>query len=167
METVPPDRLPRQERGVSRQERVLSIDPGERRVGLALAEPGQALVRGLPTLDRKVLKRTLVEEITGLVREHAVERIVLGIPYSLDGTEGPAARLVRKFEAALRNALDVPVSEWDERLTSEAARTRLRDLGYSEREMRSRLDQLSAVLILEGWLRARTLSEDRESEGRG
>ncbi|MGH7563167.1 MAG: Holliday junction resolvase RuvX [Gemmatimonadota bacterium] len=146
---------------------MLAIDYGERRVGLALAQPGLALVRGLPTLDRKILKGTVVQAIAVVVEENGVGRIVLGIPYSMDGTEGPAARLVREFEAALTVELEVPVEGWDERLTSEAARTRLRDLGYSEREMRSRLDQLSAVLMLEGWLRARELSEDREAEGRG
>lgn len=144
-------------------ESVLAIDYGERRIGLALAEPGRALVRGLPTLDRKFLKSTVVQAIVVVVEENQVGRIILGIPYSMDGSEGPAARLVRAFEAELTAALDLPVEEWDERLTSEAARTRLREIGYSEREMRSRLDQLSAVLMLEGWLRARTLADEREA----
>ena len=85
----------------------------------------------------------------------------------MDATEGPAARLAREFEAELTAALDLPVEEWDERLTSEAARTRLREIGYSEREMRSRLDQLSAVLMLEGWLRARALADEREKGSGG
>jgi putative Holliday junction resolvase len=148
----------------SSAERVLAIDLGERRVGLALAEPGRALVEGLPTVDRKPLKGGLVDEIRRIAGERAVDRVILGIPLSMDGSEGPAARLAREFEAELARALDVPVEEWDERLSTEAARTRLREIGYSEREMRSRLDQLSAVLMLEGWLRARTLAEEREAE---
>ncbi|HKY60849.1 MAG TPA: Holliday junction resolvase RuvX [Gemmatimonadota bacterium] len=148
-------------------ERVLAVDIGERRVGLALAEPGRALVEGLPTVDRKTLKGTLVDEIRRIAAERAVDRIVLGIPLSMDGSEGPAARLAREFEAELAAALEVPVEEWDERLSTEAARTRLRQIGYSEREMRSRLDQLSAVLMLEGWLRARTLADERETGDRG
>ena len=152
------------ESGGSSAERVLAIDLGERRVGLALAEPGRALVEGLPTVDRKALKGTLVDEIRRIALERTVDRVVLGIPFSMDGSEGPAARLAREFEAELAAALDVPVEEWDERLSTEAARTRLREIGYSEREMRSRLDQLSAVLMLEGWLRARTLAEEREAE---
>ena len=143
--------------------RVLAVDPGERRVGLALSEPGLPLVRGLPTLDRKSLKGSLVEALVRVVGEHAVDRIVLGIPYSMDGTEGPAARAARELEAELAVRSGVPVEGWDERLTTEAARTRLRALGYSEREMRSRLDQLSAVLMLEGWLRARTLEAEQGS----
>ena len=144
-------------------ERVLAIDLGERRVGLALSEPGRALVEGLPTVDRKTLKGSLVDEVRRIADQRGVDRVVLGIPLSMDGTEGPAARLAREFEVELAAALDVPVEEWDERLSTEAARTRLRQIGYSEREMRSRLDQLSAVLMLEGWLRARTLSEEREA----
>lgn len=148
-------------------ERVLAIDYGERRIGLALAEPGRALVAGLPTLDRKTLRQSPVEAIARVVEERGVDRIVLGIPYSMDGSEGPAASLAREFQARLTARLPVPVEEWDERLTTEAARTRLRTLGYSERDMRSRLDQLSAVLMLEGWLRARTLSRERDAEGDG
>lgn len=147
-------------------ERVLAIDLGERRIGLALAVPGKALVGGLPTLDRKTLKDSAVQAILRIAHEHRIDRIVLGIPFSMDGTEGPAARLAREFEAELTLGVGVPVEEWDERLTSEAARTRLRDLGYSEREMRTRVDQLSAVLMLEGWLRAQALSKEREAEDR-
>jgi putative Holliday junction resolvase len=145
----------------------LAIDLGERRVGLALAEPGRALVEGLPTIDRKTLQGTLVDEIRRIAAERQVGRVVLGIPYSMDGSEGPAVRLAREFEAELAAALDLPIEEWDERLTTEAARTRLREIGYSEREMRSRLDQLAAVLMLEGWLRARTLADECQEERGG
>ena len=161
------DHPPSTEPGGASGERVLAIDLGERRVGLALAEPGRPLVEGLPTIDRKTLKGKLVDEIARVAGERSVDRIVLGIPLSLDGSEGPAARIARKFEAELTAALDLPVDEWDERLTSEAARTRLREVGYSEREMRSRLDQLSAVLMLEGWLRARFLADEREAADHG
>jgi putative Holliday junction resolvase len=155
------------EPGGSSGERVLAVDLGERRVGLALADPGRPLVEGLPTVDRKALKGKLVDEIRRIALERAVDRVVLGIPLSMDGSEGPAARLVREFETELAMTLGLPVEEWDERLSTEAARTRLREIGYSEREMRSRLDQLSAVLMLEGWLRARTLADERETEDPG
>jgi putative Holliday junction resolvase len=134
---------------------VLAIDYGERWVGLALAEPGRTLVGGLPTIDRKSIRGGLAKAVARLVAEHGVERIVLGMPYSMDGTEGPAAAGVRAFEDELAVAVLVPVEEWDERLTSEAARRRLRELGYSERDMQGRIDQLSAVLMLEGYLQRR------------
>ena len=135
----------------------MAIDFGERRVGLALAEPGVGLVKALPTIDRRSLRGGAAKAVAGVAAEHGVDRIVLGVPFSLDGSVGPAAQTVRAFGIELAIAIDVTIDEWDERLTSAAARARLRELGYSEREMRDRLDSLSAVLMLEGWLRRREI----------
>ena len=134
--------------------RVLAIDYGERRVGLALSSPSHGLVGGLPTIDRRDLRgRSLETAIAALVEEHAVERIVLGIPLQMDGAEGETARTVRAFGERLAAKVDVRIDTWDERLTTEAARRRLREAGHSERAMKSRIDQLSAVLMLESYLR--------------
>ena len=139
---------------------VLAIDYGERRIGLALSEPGQLLVRGLPTLDRKVLKGDPVKHVADVAREHGVERVVLGIPFTLAGEEGAQAAEVRRFQARLAETLGVAIEEWDERLTTQAARRRLLELGYDEKQARTRVDQLSAVLMLESWLvRQRTLED--------
>jgi putative Holliday junction resolvase len=146
-------------------ERVLAIDYGERRVGLALSDPDTGFVSGLPTLDRRALKEGgLTAAIATLVAERGVERILLGMPYSLDGTMGPAAERVLAFRDRLYLALDVPVDEWDERLTTEAARRRLEELGYSEKQMRKKLDQVSAVLMLEHYLRFREGQPDEPGE---
>ncbi|MBW3660925.1 MAG: Holliday junction resolvase RuvX [Gemmatimonadetes bacterium] len=140
-----------------RRERVLAIDYGERRVGLAVSNPDYDFVSGLPTLDRKTLKGSLVAAIGEIVVERGVERVVLGIPYTMEGEEGPQAREVRAFQAELESTLEVPVAEWDERLTTEAARRALREAGHTDRTMRERLDQLAAVLMLESWLRRRAV----------
>lgn len=141
-------------------ERVLAIDYGERRIGLAVSNPEIDFVSGLPTLDRKTLREPVVEAIARIVTERQVDRVVLGIPYTMAGEEGPQALEVRAFEAELAAALDVPVVEWDERLTTEAARRTLREMGRSEREMRGHLDQLAAVLMLESFVkRARSRAE--------
>lgn len=145
-------------------ERVLAIDYGERRVGLAISDPETDFVSGLPTLDRRALKGGgLTAAIGALVAERGVERILLGIPYSLDGSIGPAAERVLAFRDRLHLTADVPVDEWDERLTTEAAKRRLEELGYSEKVMRSKLDQLSAVLMLEQYLRLRESQRDSEA----
>ena len=145
-------------------ERVLAIDYGERRVGLAISDPETDFVSGLPTLDRRALKEGgLTAAIGALVAERGVERILLGIPYSLDGSVGPAAERVLAFRDRLHLTADVPVDEWDERLTTEAAKRRLEELGYSEKEMRAKLDQVSAVLMLEQYLRFRESRDDRET----
>lgn len=137
------------------RERVLAIDYGERRVGVAVSNPDFDFVSGLPTIDRKALKGSIVEAIGRIVAERDVDRVVLGIPYTMEGEEGPQALEVRGFQAELEAALDVPIEEWDERLTTGAARAALREAGHDERSMRDKLDQLAAVLMLEGWLRRR------------
>lgn len=142
-------------------ERVLAIDYGERRVGLAISDPETSFVSGLPTLDRRALKEGgLTAAIATLVAEREVERILVGVPYSLDGSIGLAAERVLGFRDRLHLTVDVPVDEWDERLTTEAAKRRLEELGYSEKEMRGKLDQLSAVLMLEQYLRFRESQRD-------
>lgn len=133
--------------------RVLAIDYGERRVGLAIRRPPLDFVSGLPTVDRKALKRPLAAEIAAVVAEHEVDRVVIGIPFSMSGEEGTAAAAARALQAELTALLDVPIDEWDERLTTEAARRVLRDSGHSEIQMKGKLDQLSAVLMLEGYLK--------------
>jgi putative Holliday junction resolvase len=137
-------------------ERVLAIDYGERKVGLALSDPETGFVSGLPTLDRGALKEGgLTAAIAALVSERSVDRVLLGMPYSLDGSMGPAAQRVRAFRDRLLLAIGTPIVEWDERLTTEAARRTLRELGYSEKKMRGKLDQLSAVLMLEHYMKYR------------
>jgi len=137
-------------------ERVLAIDYGERRVGLALSNPETGFVSGLPTIDRRALKKGgLTAAIAALVVERQVNRVLLGMPYSLDGSVGPAAERVRAFRDQLHLTIETPVEEWDERLTTEAARRTLQELGYSEKKMREKLDQLSAVLMLEHYLKFR------------
>ena len=145
-------------------ERVLAIDYGERRVGLAISDPETSFVSGLPTLDRRALKEGgLTAAIAALVADRGVERILVGVPFSLDGSIGPAAERVLAFRDRLHLTVDVPVDEWDERLTTEAAKRRLEELGYSEKEMRGKLDQVSAVLMLEQYLRLRESQRDQEA----
>ncbi|HET6616646.1 MAG TPA: Holliday junction resolvase RuvX [Gemmatimonadota bacterium] len=137
-------------------ERVLAIDYGERKVGLALSDPETGFVSGLPTLDRGALKEGgLTAAIAALVTERGVDRVLLGMPYSLDGSVGPAAERVGAFRDRLLIVIEIPIEEWDERLTTEEARRTLQELGYSERKMRGKLDQLAAVLMLEHFLKYR------------
>jgi putative Holliday junction resolvase len=142
-------------------ERVLAIDYGERRVGMAVSDPTYGYVRGLPTIDRRELTGSLFEAIADVVGKEEIDRIVVGIPYTLEGTEGKAARQVRGFAGDLAQRVALPVDEWDERLTSEAARRALREAGHDERAIRTKVDQLSAVLMLEGYLRLRARQEEK------
>lgn len=134
----------------------MAIDYGERRIGLALSDPHFDFVSGLPTIDRAELEDSAVEEIGRIVEREGVNRLVIGIPYTLEGEEGEAARAAREFGAELAGALGLPIDEWDERMTTGAAKRALRETGHSEREMKGKLDQLAAVLMLEAYLRRRS-----------
>ncbi len=90
--------------------------------------------------------------IADAAREYEVERVVLGLPLNMDGTEGPSARLARAFAPKLSHALGVPVELFDERLSTFEAETRLRDQGFSAKDRRARVDSEAAAVILQGWL---------------
>lgn len=143
-------------------ERALAIDYGERRVGLAVSDPDFQFVRGLPTIDRRELRGSLADAIGAIVDSEAIDTIVLGLPLTLDGEVGSQAREVRAFAEELAIRIDQPIVEWDERLTSEAARRALREAGHDEKAVRQKVDQLSAVLMLESYVRSRVLSEESE-----
>lgn len=134
--------------------RVLGIDFGERRVGLALSDPTATLASPLPTLKRRAGKRPPLKALADLATEHQVAAVVMGLPLALDGTETDWTRHVRQVGDALGERLAVPVHYLDERMTSVIAERRLRSLGLrkKDREQKERVDAGAAVLILQLWL---------------
>jgi putative Holliday junction resolvase len=123
--------------------RALAIDHGAARCGCALSDPSGTIVR---PIDPVAPDPAAVES---LVAEHGVETVVVGLPVSLDGTEGTQAAAARDFAAALAERLDVPVETYDERLTTKLAAASRR--GGS----RAAEDSLAAAHLLETWLTAR------------
>ena len=134
--------------------RVLAVDYGTRRVGLALSDPSRTLAGGLPTLDRKTAG-PLPDAVARLAREHGAAEVIVGLPLNMDGSRGPRALEVERFADELRRRVPVPVRLWDERLSTVRAQRVLRESGVREREGRARVDRLSAVLILQNYLDAR------------
>ncbi len=141
--------------------RILGIDYGDRRIGLAVSDPTQTAVTGLPTLhwDGQDLE-AVCRELSGILAGYAedgspVGRIVLGIPLRTDGTEGPAAQKIRRFGERLAQTFDTPVDVYDERHTTEESRAALRPTGWSGKKKKAKLDMMSALLILRGYLDAR------------
>ena len=131
--------------------RLLGLDVGDRTIGLALSDESATLASGLRTIRRTALKQDL-HELADLVREHEVGEVVVGLPRSLDGTEGPQARKVRGFVETLKKALKVPVSTWDERFTTVAAEQALIEGGVSRGRRKDLVDKVAAVLILQNYL---------------
>jgi putative holliday junction resolvase len=142
----PPGRVPRGRR--------LGIDVGAVRVGVALSDPDGLLATPLVTVPRDAEGGADLRAIADLVAEHEVVQVVVGLPRTLAGREGPAAEAARAFADALTGVLAVPVVFSDERLTTVVATRQLRDSGRKGRKQRAVVDQVAAVAILQGWLDA-------------
>lgn len=132
--------------------RRLGIDVGAVRVGVALSDPDGVLATPLQTVPRDITGGTDLATIAGLVAEHGVVGIVVGLPRTLAGREGAAAEAARAFAEALEAVVEVPVTYADERLTTVVATQQLRQRGMKGRKQRAVIDQAAAVAILQGWL---------------
>jgi putative pre-16S rRNA nuclease len=133
--------------------RVLGLDVGDKRIGVALSDETGLLASPLPTLQR-VGPRKDLQALAALVRQHGAGEVVVGLPYNLDGTEGPQAVKVRAFAEALKPVVRVPVRFWDERLTSVEAEQILAEREVPWQRRKGLVDQVAAVLILQGYLDA-------------
>jgi putative holliday junction resolvase len=131
--------------------RLLGIDLGARRVGVAVTDETQTSVRPLPFVPRSNWKR-LLADVARLCREFDVRGVVVGLPLRLDGTEGEAAGEARRIARNLELSLSLPIYLQDERLTSRAADENLRAAGLSPRERSERVDGEAAALILSDFL---------------
>jgi putative holliday junction resolvase len=134
--------------------RVLAVDYGMRRVGIALSDPTATIAQPLTVLIRRAGKRAPVQAVANLVAEHGVLHVVVGLPLTLAGDESDWTKEVRSFGEKLAERAGVGVTFADERLTSVAAERAVRSLGLkrSEREQKERVDAAAAVLILQAYL---------------
>ncbi len=139
--------------------RVLAIDYGTVRIGLALSDPMKILASPLETY-RKQDEASDLAYLKNVVDEHEVERVVVGLPRNMDGSEGPQAKLTRGFADKLAAALDeVPVEFWDERLSSAVAERAMLEADLSRKKRKDRRDKVAACVILQGYLKARSTKE--------
>jgi len=131
--------------------RALGIDHGEARIGLAISDELGMLAHPLETIALKEVSDPITR-IAAIVERDKIGQIVIGLPRNMDGTYGPAAEKVRAFVEKLRAACTCPVKTWDERLTTVAAQRSLHEAGRNAKQSRAVIDQVAAVLILQGWL---------------
>ncbi|HEV2150416.1 MAG TPA: Holliday junction resolvase RuvX [Longimicrobiaceae bacterium] len=134
--------------------RILALDYGGRRIGLALSDPTRTIAAPLATLTRRPGKRPPWAEIARLVAEHEVTELVVGLPLEIGGGEGEWAAEVRAFGAELARRTGLPVHWVDERLSSVEAERVVRSMGLkrSQREEKGRIDATAAALILRSFL---------------
>jgi putative Holliday junction resolvase len=144
--------------------RVLALDVGARRIGVAMSDSTGTLATPLTTLRVRGAERA-IEQIVALVREHDVVTVVVGWPLNMNGGVGPQAESVRTFGEALEAALGRPVAYFDERLTSVVAEQMLRDMGVKPEKRRDRIDEVAASIILQDYLdHHRSLQRIRDEE---
>ena len=131
--------------------RILALDFGKRRIGLAVSDELGITAQGLPTLQRKNI-RTDLAALARIVRERSVESILMGDPLHMSGDAGVQAFAAREFGEKLSQYIGKPVQFWDERLTTVEASRVLRDSGISIEKRARAVDQLSAVILLQSYL---------------
>ena len=135
--------------------RMLGLDVGERRIGVAICDYSGLLATPYTAIVRRNLKKD-VETIVKIAAEEEAERIVVGMPFSLDGSEGYQAKKTRRFYEAVKDAATpMPVDVWDERFSSEEAERRLHEAGVTPSRNRGRLDAAAAAIILQSYLDSR------------
>jgi putative Holliday junction resolvase len=136
--------------------RVLALDLGKRRIGLALSDELRLTAQGLETMLRTNIREDLAR-LSGLASERNVSVIVIGNPLHMSGHEGRQAEHARDFGGRLQAASSIPVEFWDERLTTVEAQRVLRQSGISSEKRAKAVDRLAAVILLESYLDSRRI----------
>ncbi len=132
--------------------KILGIDHGEARIGLALSDDLGMLAHPFETIDGRAKNAAILRQIAGLVTTKKIERVIIGLPRNMNGTYGPAADKVREFADKLKTTLSIPVQLWDERMTTLQAQRCLHDAGRNVKNSRKVIDQVAAVIILQSYL---------------
>ena len=131
--------------------RLLGIDPGKRNVGIAICDPSHLIATPYETIQAKKLKN-LLEELDKIIIENNIKGIVVGHPINMDGTEGPRSQSTKDFVKNIIKHTHLPVTLWDERLSSVGAFKSMQDLGINSSSKKDKLDKNSAAFILQGFI---------------
>ena len=131
--------------------RILAVDLGEQRIGLALSDPTGNIAGGLRTI-RRGLRDEEMAAINAVIAREDVARVIVGMPLSMSGQPGVQAELTRRWVAVLQQSIAVPVEVLDERLTSVQAHRSLDSMGVKRRQHRQHVDEIAATLLLQGYL---------------
>ena len=142
--------------------RVLGLDVGARRIGVAVSDPLGITAQGLDTLQRSTKRRDF-DHLQRVIQEYDVREIVVGLPLRMSGAEGIQSDKMQVFAEELRKRFRLPVHLWDERLTSVEANRLLRETELSIEKRGKAVDRMAAVLILQGWMEGRRRLGCREA----
>jgi len=135
--------------------RLLAVDWGEKRIGVARSDESQTLAQPLTTLTRRAGKRFPMRQLVALLETHAVTGVVVGLPLDERGDEGAPARSARQLATAIGRQTGLPVALWDERFTTARVLAAVREMGGETRGRKDDVDALAAALVLQHYLDAR------------
>ena len=132
--------------------RILGIDYGDVRTGVAISDPLGYTAQGLESIYHKDSEKKLLNRIGEIIKEYNVELIVIGFPLNMNATKGPRVEKTELFIKKLIDTFDIPIEQIDERLTTVAAHKTMTELGISKQKKKNIVDTMSAVYILQMYL---------------
>ena len=139
--------------------RILGIDYGEKRVGIALSDPSETIAQGKDVYEWED-RVQLIKYIKESVKKYSVDMVVVGLPYNMDGTLGKKANEVMEFIEELKRNIDISISTWDERLTTLQSERILIEADVSRKKRKGSANKMAATLILQGFLDSRHKDEN-------
>jgi len=134
--------------------RIIGLDIGTKRIGVAISDEECIIARGLNSIERNGKE---IEKIKELIKKYNVEKIVYGLPLRMDGSISAQTEIVVSFISKLKNEISIPLLPWDERLSSKQAETILIEADISRKKRKKLIDKLSAQIILQNYLDAKNL----------
>jgi putative Holliday junction resolvase len=138
--------------------RILGIDYGSKRIGLAISDPNETMAQPLATIERKD-DNSSVRKIDEIIKKHSIDKIVIGLPVSMSGEIGPQARSVLDFIDHLKKQIDIQIETWDERLSTSMAQRALLDAKTKRSRRKEVIDKIAAAIILQGYLDSKRTEE--------
>ena len=136
-------------KSIGKKSRLLGIDPGKKRVGIAISDENKLVSTPLKTIEKKN-NIDLINEILEIIKENNIKGIVVGNPMNMDGSKGPSSQSAKDFAKNLSNTISIPIVMWDERLSSQAAFNLSSSLDINTTKKVEKLDQNAASFILQG-----------------
>jgi putative Holliday junction resolvase len=136
--------------------RLMGLDLGERRIGVAISDPLGITAQGVSVYQRTGNLQTDLKFFAELIVEREINGVIIGLPKNMNGTEGPMAEKARSFGAELAKLTGISIRFWDERLSTGAAQKVLIEANMSRRKRRTKIDQVAAVIILQNYLDSQT-----------
>ncbi len=133
----------------------MGIDYGDSRIGIAMSDPLGWTAQGLETIEWHFDIDKAIDRITKIVKDNSVEKIIVGLPKNMNGTIGPRGEKTQEFIDLLAQSTGVEIQKWDERLTTVAAHRTMNEVGMKASRKKKVVDQIAAVLILQGYLDSR------------